>query len=142
MLFILTYLLYNLLYKVTASPSPPIKRLFNPTCTPNIKTQTCILFAKKETLEIGNEVHKVGCVYPMVIWNDSFGPNSAWTSIKEFSMKYIALILVHFLAAMITPKDILRLSKRNLGIPKGGFRFGFDVIRVITIHRKSRFSET
>ena len=57
-------------------------------------------------------------------------------------MKYFALILFNFLAAMITPKDSLKLSKRNLGIPKGGFRFGFDVIRVLTIHRKSRFSET
>ena len=38
----------HLNYKVAILPIPPIQRLFNPACIPNIKTQTCILFAKKE----------------------------------------------------------------------------------------------
>ena len=44
-------------------------------------------------------------------------------------MKYIALILVQFLPTMITGEVTTteqKLSKRNLGIPKGGFRIGFD----------------
>ena len=57
-------------------------------------------------------------------------------------MKYFALILVQFLAAMITDQETPKLLKRNLGIPKGGFRFGFDAIEITSIHRKSRFSET
>ena len=38
----------HLNYKVEVLPIPPIQRLFHPACSPNIKTQTCILFAKKE----------------------------------------------------------------------------------------------
>ena len=44
-------------------------------------------------------------------------------------MKYIALILVQFLSTMITGEVTTteqKLSKRNLGIPKGGFRIEFD----------------
>ena len=71
-------------------------------------------------------------------------------------LKYFGFIFAQFLAAMVTggymPSNV-KMSKRDLGIPKGGFRPRFDLrtfnfrdesyrmTEMMTIHRKSRISE-